>query len=174
MKRMLSIIFLIPLLSYGQINLTQSNLKIGDIIPNGISSALFYPSGGEIYISSLDKKMIILDFWAAWCRPCVAALPKLDSIQREFDGHVQIVPITYQSASDIRATITKVFEKRGTILPLVIEDNNYRHLFPHRSLPHSVWLDGNGRVLAITEGSEINIKNIRSMLELLTKKGGKI
>lgn len=174
MKRVLFIMFLIPLLSYSQINLTQSNLRIGDIIPNGISSALFSLSDAEIDISTLDKKLVILDFWAVWCRPCVTALPKLDSIQREFEEYIQVVPITYPSASDIRATLTKVFEKKETILPFVIEDNNYRHLFPHRALPHSVWLDGKGRVLAITEGAEINIKNISLMLELVKKKGGKI
>ncbi|MBD1434362.1 TlpA family protein disulfide reductase [Sphingobacterium sp. DN00404] len=172
MKMIPLITLLIPLLSYSQINLTDSNLKVGDTIPQGISSALFHPSDGEIDISSLDKKLVILDFWAAWCSPCVEALPKLDSIQREFGEHIQIIPITYQKATDIRAIVAKVFKNRETVLPMVIEDNTYRHLFPHRSLPHTVWLDREGRVLAITDGSEINGENIRLLLKARMRKGG--
>lgn len=43
---------------------------------------------GEIMLSSLykDYKYTLLDFWATWCKPCIAAMPELDLMKKEFEG----------------------------------------------------------------------------------------
>lgn len=39
----------------------------------------------------LGKKIIVLDFWATWCKPCVKNLPKLEKVYQEFKDQGVVV-----------------------------------------------------------------------------------
>lgn len=45
--------------------------------------------------SKLDpSKIIVIDFWATWCGPCIAAFPHLDSLQAKYKKQVQIIALS--------------------------------------------------------------------------------
>ena len=44
------------------------------------------PDGGELRMSSLRGRHLVLNFWATWCPPCIKELPELDRFHREWSG----------------------------------------------------------------------------------------
>jgi thiol-disulfide isomerase/thioredoxin len=42
------------------------------------------PSGGELAMSTLQGKPLVLNFWATWCLPCLHEMPELDRFHSEF------------------------------------------------------------------------------------------
>jgi peroxiredoxin len=42
--------------------------------------------GRAVQLESLRGQVVLLDFWATWCGPCVASLPHLDQLHRELEG----------------------------------------------------------------------------------------
>lgn len=152
-------------------------LKVGDRVPDvTINNILNYKSQSA-KLSDFKGKLLVLDFWASWCSPCIAMIPKMDSLQKQFEGSVQFLPVTYQTAREVEAFRARL-KKKGTgksALPEVVQDKTLHDLFPHTVLPHYVWIDGGGIVQAITGFEVVNETNINKFLRgsatiLATKK----
>jgi|HubBroStandDraft_1064217.scaffolds.fasta_scaffold17576_4 thiol-disulfide isomerase/thioredoxin len=47
--------------------------------------------GRHISMDSLAGKVVLIDFWATWCGPCVAALPRIQHIAHKFDSQPLVV-----------------------------------------------------------------------------------
>lgn len=39
--------------------------------------------GGQTSLAKLKGSVVVIDFWASWCAPCLKAIPELDAMQRE-------------------------------------------------------------------------------------------
>src|SRR5699024_4215398 len=83
-------------------------LEIGDEIPEELWEAPFqvmnHPEGKEtITLNEYRGKLLILDFWASWCAPCVRSLRALDSIQTSFKDELAVLPITQESLEVVEA-----------------------------------------------------------------------
>ena len=50
--------------------------------------------GGEFGTESLQGKVVLVDFWATWCRPCVAALPDLVALRAEYGDRLAVVGVS--------------------------------------------------------------------------------
>ncbi|MBB5639036.1 thiol-disulfide isomerase/thioredoxin [Pedobacter cryoconitis] len=149
-----------------------NGLQIGQKIPDVMLKNIHNYKAKTAKISDFEGKLLILDFWATWCSPCIAMLPKMDLMQRKFDGKLQFLSVTYQAEKEIIPFLTRFTEKQkaGFTIPSVIEDHDLNLLFPHQQLPHYVWIGPDGIVQAITSDEEINEANITASLSGKTMK----
>ncbi len=94
-NRSVKILFICLIICY-KIN-TQNSLQIGDKIPDIELGRIINYSKVKTKISDFNVKPLILYFWAPWCSPCIAGMPKLDSLQKKFSNTVNILLITKDS-----------------------------------------------------------------------------
>jgi thiol-disulfide isomerase/thioredoxin len=151
-------------------------LQIGDTLPvqawkqlnstNFVNSSGPSPFGGP---QGARNRLIILDFFASWCAPCIRKFPFLDSMQSRFHDELQILLVSSIGTTDNEERLNKFFAryKRTDGTPwqfhLIINDTILVKLFPHRIVPHYVWLCNN-RVVAITGSASVTIENITALL----------
>jgi len=148
------------------VDLISTGLQIGDKVPDILIENIHNYKSSSARLSDFKGKLLILDFWATWCSPCVAMFPKMDSLQREFGDRVQFLSVTYQREQEVLPFLKRLERRRDKphVLPTVVEDSTLQTLFPHKYLPHYVWIDQQGNVRAITSHDEINGSNIRRLI----------
>ncbi|MGF7079731.1 TlpA family protein disulfide reductase [Mucilaginibacter sp. UYCu711] len=150
-------------------------LKIGETIPPGILTGLLKTTSGSINITSLYQKgLLIIDFGATWCVPCIRELQELDTLSRKYNGKLSVLSVAYEDKKAIGSFFLKHKEIDISLFTIITSDTLFTRLFPHKSLPHNVWIDKHGIIQAITGSEEINDKNIHAFLgndkpNLLTK-----
>lgn len=140
---------------------TIKPLNIGDTLPDINLSNLFNYSKKTAKISSFKGKLLILDFWATWCGSCIKKLPELERLQSRFEDKVTILLVDSDTLVDDEQKVRAFFkqwEKRSgksfTLTHLLARDNPLLlSLFPHKSVPHMVWIDSYGKVVQITAAS---------------------
>jgi peroxiredoxin len=107
--------------------------------------------GEHIKLKDLRGKVVLLDFWASWCGPCVQSVPELRDLYRRYrrDGLV-IIGIS----SDDDELVWKEFTTRTRMLwPQYRDANNRLHsAFNIRALPTYILLDQEGIVRFMAAG----------------------
>ena len=99
--------------------------------------------GRTISLASLHGKVVLLDFWASWCAPCVHALPAVKKVQK---AHATDPFVVVGISADRDAGAWRAFvEKNGMVWPQFWdEDGRLRHLFDVEAIPTYVLVDAQG------------------------------
>jgi len=144
----------------------NSQLHIGDTIPDILLGKIVNNRGIGKTFKDLRGKPLILDFWAIFCSPCTAELPRYTALQQQFKDSMLILPVNELSGGEQENAVLKFFATRKDInLPSIVEDETLGKLFPHTIIPHEIWIDATGVVRAITKNEDINESNIRRFIK---------
>lgn len=98
-KLFLLLIFIIPI--YGLT--AQENINFPELLPIGQQAPeweLENSEGELIRLSDYREKIILIDFWASWCVPCIRAQPLLEKIHQE-NKDVVVLGINVQEVKDL-------------------------------------------------------------------------
>lgn len=98
-----------------------------------------------------ESRVIVLDFWATWCGPCIKASPKLDSLQKRYMDDLRVIGVAGQASGgnypEDEASIRAYMQKHKVAYSHVIDpaQSVYRSL-QVRGIPHVVVLSTDGVV----------------------------
>jgi thiol-disulfide isomerase/thioredoxin len=111
----------------------------------------------------------IINFWSTWAAPCVKEMPALEKIYREYHGqNIKVVGISVYSDP---TKITKMLRLTKVSYPILIASKaQTAHFGNLSSIPQTLIVDANGRILKRFEGGQ-SFQTLNAALEsLLTNK----
>src|SRR5690606_30699008 len=81
-----------------------------------------------------------------------------------FGDKIQFLSVTYQKKEEDLPFLTKLeqVKEQRYHLPVIADDKDLQMIFPHKQLPHYVWI-ANGAVEGITGYEEVNSENIQAV-----------
>lgn len=107
--------------------------------------------------------IVIVDFWATWCGPCIAGLDRIAKFEKEFAGQ----PVRFLTvALDEMPRVKQYFAEKGLALPTFVEgtDRKTSVAFGIQTIPGAAIIDRQGRLMAVTSGENVTAEVIRKLL----------
>lgn len=127
-------------------------------------------AGGKAKISDHKGKVIVLDFWASWCGPCVQALPQISAAAkaREEKGVIFFAVNQQEEADEIKAFL----KARNLDVPVALDvEGAAAKAYGVQGIPQTVVIDKQGNVADVHVGFSPNMKEAlgKTLDELLAK-----
>ncbi len=130
--------------------------EVGDAAPTlAISKWLQRPR--EVVTGWPSGKIVVLEFWATWCAPCVQSIPHLNELADHFkDKPLQFIAVTDQDENIIGPFLKKtpIHAWVGLMSNSISGENNPYHVY---GIPHTVIIDAQGRVAAVTDPRSLTV-----------------
>ncbi|WP_428386719.1 TlpA family protein disulfide reductase [Mucisphaera sp.] len=107
--------------------------------------------GEPLRLNQLKGEIVVLDFWATWCPPCVAAMPELQKLHERYaDQGVRIIGV---NLGEDRATAQRFIDQKNLTFDFVLDERR-RTSRPYRisGIPQTVFIDREGIVQAVHVG----------------------
>jgi peroxiredoxin len=107
-------------------------------------------AGKPLSIANYKGKIVLVDFWATWCGPCVTELPNvLAAYEKYHDKGFEIIGISLDKDKD---ALTSFIEKRKMPWPQYFDgkgwENKVSSQYGIQSIPATFLLDGEGKIIA--------------------------
>lgn len=157
---LLIITFIIHLLSLEA--MAQVNL-VGKVAPKlGIEKFLQAPTGDKS-LSALKGKVVVLEFWATWCAPCVAEIPHLNQLNEEFHDK----PVQFISVTDEDEDVISPFLKRKKMKSWIGLDTD-RSMFKAygiTAIPRTFLIDQTGKIAASLHPASLSSAMIERVIK---------
>lgn len=102
-------------------------------------------NGGSVSLSALKGKVVLIDFWATWCGPCVYEIPAFINLKNKYakDGF-EIVGL---SVDRDRSQMADFIRKHGINYPIVYADAELQEQYGGiRGIPTTFFVDRQGRI----------------------------
>lgn len=152
---MRKLIYVLIFLTFGNIY-AQSNIRVNEKAPRiNITNWIENVPNDK----NLDNKNIVLEFWATWCGPCIAAVPHMNEIQKEFQQKdLYYISITDESIDKVERTLKRIEFKSIVVTDLTKETQiNYGDgIKGLDAYPLTVLIDKTGIIRWIGEPKDLN------------------
>lgn len=111
------------------------------------------PDGATASLTDWRGKVVVLNFWATWCAPCVKELPSLDRLAKALpeESHAVLILSTDRGGAKKVPPFLKKLKVR-TLKPYLDTKSKLGRAFGMRGLPTTYILGKDGNVLAKLEG----------------------
>jgi peroxiredoxin len=109
-------------------------------------------------------KVVLLNFWATWCKPCTTEMPAMQTAYDSLKDKGLVVLAVNELEDEAR--VRQHIKEYGHTFPVLLDSKNHvANLYGVFGLPVSVFIDGNGSVQEYVKGSLLTEQKIQDVFE---------
>ena len=149
----------------------QLQAQTGSVPKEGFTApdfALSLLDGGEISLSELRGKVVLVNFWTSWCPPCRKEMPAIESVYRSYNDMGLVVIGLNLTAQDSKQAAASFAQEVGVTFPIALDlDNSVGILYRVTALPTTFFIDRKGVIRSVIVGGPMSEAVIQSKVEEL-------
>jgi thiol-disulfide isomerase/thioredoxin len=130
--------------------------------------------GEELDLGRYKGKVVLVNFWATWCAPCVREMPSLDRLQAALGGEgLVVLPLSLDGPT--RPRVEPFYKTQNLVnLPILFDEKNVTFgRFGVSVLPTSILIGRDGKEVGRLEGpAEWDAPEALALLRHYLKAGG--
>jgi cytochrome c biogenesis protein CcmG/thiol:disulfide interchange protein DsbE len=129
----------------------DDRLRAGERVPAALASLPLLGAPGEGSLADHRGKIVVLNFWASWCPPCVEELPLLARTHRRIRRRdATVLGVNYKDLPEDASDFARRFRLRYRSLR--DRDGEYGQRYGLTGLPETFLIDRRGRIAALRRG----------------------
>lgn len=98
----------------------------------------------EVRLADFEGRVVFLNVWATWCRPCLVEMPGIQNLYEEFKGEgVVFLLVTTESPDHVRRFVTR----QKWQLPVYTAPDDVPEVFASESIPTTFILNRRGEIV---------------------------
>jgi len=118
----------------------------------------------KINLSQSEGKVVLINFWATWCPPCVAEMPELQELYDAYGDRVDFYFITNEETK----TIHNFLEKKGYDFPVYLQTEPSPKVLASSALPTTFVISKSGEIIIQKTGAASwNSNKVHQVLDKL-------
>ena len=111
----------------------KKTLSEGDVAPDFTADLV---NGGTFKLSDYDDKIVLLNFWATWCGPCVREMPAFQRLLEDGDSDLEIICI---NCGDDKSTVDSFVDDEGYTFNIGYDvDRRIEAYYPTNGIPYTL------------------------------------
>lgn len=120
--------------------------------------------GDMISFEDAQDQVVMVNFWATWCPPCIAEMPSIQRLYDQYKDEVAFYFVTDESPEKVMAFMNK----QGYDLPIYFPQTASPKLLEHKALPSTYILGKNGQIhIKETGAAKWDSKRVTDLLDKL-------
>lgn len=117
-------------------------LQNGDLAPDFTAELA---DGSSFTLSEQKGKMVLLNFWATWCGPCVGEMPALERLQEEYPERLTVVAV---NCGETKAVVDAFIEENGYTFSIAYDETDeISRQYPADGIPYTLIINEEGVIL---------------------------
>ncbi|HEY0601732.1 MAG TPA: redoxin domain-containing protein [Herpetosiphonaceae bacterium] len=125
--------------------------------------------GETVRLSDFTGKVVLINFWATWCPPCVREIPRLVRISEEYDDDGLVVLGINTTFQDDPAKVEQFVRDQGISYRVLLDpDGDTSQKYPARLMPTTYLIDRSGKVVH-TKVGEVDEATLDEQVQALLR-----
>ncbi|MEL4307292.1 TlpA family protein disulfide reductase [Joostella sp. CR20] len=105
--------------------------------------------GEQLSFSSLKNKVVLVNFWATWCPPCIAEMPSLQNLYADYKEEVVFLFVSNEDT----AVLEKFMEKHSYNFPVFNVFSEVPKQLVSKSIPATFLISKDGTIVIDEKGA---------------------
>ena len=127
------------------VDANPESVVVGSSVPEFMLTSL---DGTTVNSESLKGNVVVLNFWATWCQPCMSEIPEL----KEFAAHSKVKVVGIALDENGLNAVKPFVENHGITYTVLLGDEDLFQRFNGLGIPYTLVLDPSQRIVKIYRG----------------------
>lgn len=108
--------------------------------------------GNEVNVSDFEGKVVMVDFWETWCKPCLTSFPAMQEVLEDHPDDFVILAVT-PGFADTKEDAQSFIEENDYDFTYLMDEDNVHQQMGIQGIPYKVYLDADGEFIKKSLGT---------------------